>query len=383
MSTIQEVTEVYDEEGFERLGDEWNILLQQSSSNSIFLTWEWITAWWKSYGVGKALWILKICKDGELVGLVPFYREHLWRLGTVGYRGVRFIGDGSADSDYLDIISKRGEEHFVVNSIVRHLVAHREQWDVLFFSEVPETSAHLPWLRKSLKEKGYYWDETKNPCSQVALPSNWNEYVSSLKPRMRTKLRSLTSRLEKEFNLRFECCDVAGELEQKLESLFDLHNQRWRRDGREGVFVSMAKQRFYREISRLCFSRGWLRLYTLATETQYLAHQFCFEYQNKMFLLQEGFDPEWTQHGIGNVLRAYVFRDCINRNLTGYDFLGGVTAHKLSWGAVVKQSVRAVAGRAIVKNTLFFQLPKAQRWGKERLKRILPQAILERGSFTR
>ena len=138
---------VEDEAELDHLREDWNRLLQQSSSDTVFLTWEWATAWWRSYGAKKKLWILKVEKNGELVGLVPLYKSNL-KFGFFHYRGLYLIGDGSWDSDYLDAIIKTGEEEFVTRSIVTFLLEHQAQWDLLFLNEVPEISLNLELFRR-------------------------------------------------------------------------------------------------------------------------------------------------------------------------------------------------------------------------------------------
>jgi len=132
-------------------------------------------------------------------------------------------------------------------------------------------------------------------------------------------------------------------------------------------------------MSSLLLSRGWLRFYSIAVEDHYIAHQFCFEYGNRMFLLQEGFAPEWAEHGVGNVLRAYVLRDCIERKVASYDFLGGVTEHKLSWGAGIKKSLRVAVGARNVKNGFVFVLSQGIQLVKKCLKTVLPERLLAWG----
>ena len=373
------ISVIDNEPKLEAMRDDWNRLLGQSSSETIFLTWEWIKAWWKSYGAERGLWILKIERDEELVGLAPFYRQDCRGFGIFSYHGLYLIGDGSSDSDYLDLISKRGEEELVARSTAEHLSRNEHLWDVLHLNEIPESSPHLRWLRKWVTNKGWYWQEIETPCSYVALGSDWDNYLRSLKPRVRTKIRSLTSRLEKNFQVQFDRCERAEELGGRLESLFWLHNRRWQAEGRDGVFIAAAKRHFYEEMSGLFLGRGWLRLYSLSLNGRHAAHQFCFEYQNQIFLLQEGFDPTLAEHGVGNVLRAYVFRDCIERKVAIYDFLGGVTPHKISWGAAVKNSIRGRAGRPIAKNRLLFELPKTLEMGKKQLKTILPETFVAWG----
>jgi CelD/BcsL family acetyltransferase involved in cellulose biosynthesis len=375
MRNVVEISTVENEERLGYLRHRWNQILVQSRSDTIFLTWEWLMTWWRSYGAGKVLWILEIKRDGKLVGLAPLYRKRISWLG-IQYNALYLIGDGSGDSDYLDIIAINGEEDLVVNSITSFLLNHSDQWDIFFVNEVPQTSPNLDLLRKYFRRAACYWKEEESPCTYIVLPSGWDDYVRRLKPRMRTKVRSLTTQIENSFDVRFDRCGALNELDARLESLFDLHGQRWSHKGQEGVFVSPDRCEFYRAMARLFHSRGWLRFYSLALDNRYVAHQFCFEYHNQMFLLQEGFDPSWNAQGIGNVLRAYVLRDCIERRVSVYDFLAGVTFHKLAWGAQVKSGIRGAIGRPTAKTRLFFEVPQVIALGKKSLKRVLPERLL-------
>lgn len=68
-------TIVYDPQadGFAALKSEWNLLLQRSRYNTIFLTHEWQTTWWECLGEGD-LWIVAFRRSdtNELVGIAPF-----------------------------------------------------------------------------------------------------------------------------------------------------------------------------------------------------------------------------------------------------------------------------------------------------------------------
>jgi CelD/BcsL family acetyltransferase involved in cellulose biosynthesis len=292
------------------------------------------------------------------------------------YRTLRFIGDGSNDSDYLGLIHAPGEEESAAHSVVNHFLDHRCRWDIVLLNEVPATSGSLKDLRRLFEERNCYWSETQTSCCHVTLPPDWNSYLLGLRPRMRTKIRSLTRELEKQFDVQLGVCRDVGEIDPKLESLFRLHGKRWRTKGETGVFASAAKRRFYREISRLFLERGWMRFYTLTANGADVAHQYCIEFRKQMFLLQEGFDPSWDKYGVGNVLRAYVFRDCIKRGISVYDFLGGVTSHKMAWGGVVKTSVNGLALLPMFKNKLFLSVPKAIEMGKNGIRAVLPQDFL-------
>jgi hypothetical protein len=64
---------VKDEKSFLHLQGEWNNLLTNSTANNIFLTWEWISTWWKIYKENFELYLITVRdKEANLVGIGPF-----------------------------------------------------------------------------------------------------------------------------------------------------------------------------------------------------------------------------------------------------------------------------------------------------------------------
>src|ERR1051326_5877037 len=77
----------------EALRPAWNALLLESSSATIFLTWEWVWAWWCTYGKPGELRILAAYNEsGRLRGLAPLRRQDASRYGQT-VQVLSFIGD--------------------------------------------------------------------------------------------------------------------------------------------------------------------------------------------------------------------------------------------------------------------------------------------------
>jgi CelD/BcsL family acetyltransferase involved in cellulose biosynthesis len=346
----------------------WNPLLARSGSDTIFLTWEWIESWWHAYGEGLRPCVVSFEREGALVGIAPLCRRPVSRLLALRHEAVAFLGDGSADSDYLDLIVARGEEGAVSECLAGVLATLCSGRNLARFHEIPDTSPNLEPLARALRSQGWSWRVESVPCAVTRLPATWDEFLRALKPRMRTKVRSLERRLEEEHRVRFERCAPRERIDEVLASLFDLHQRRWARDGRVGVFASEAKRRFYAVLSPRLLERDWLRLSTLEVDGRSVAHQMCFEYHGVLYLLQEGYDPDWDEQGVGNVLRARVMRDAIERGIAAYDFLGGMTEHKRSWGAVRKESARALAAPPGTPVWLYVDVPGLWDRGLARLR---------------
>jgi len=59
-------------EKFDQLRDQWNHLLHQSASDTVFMTCEWQQVWWEHFGpkAEDSLFLITLRdRDGELVGL--------------------------------------------------------------------------------------------------------------------------------------------------------------------------------------------------------------------------------------------------------------------------------------------------------------------------
>ena len=104
------VRAVGDIESLVALAPTWNVLLERSRSNTIFLTWEWVYTWWQIYGEGRRLHVLVV--EGEAVGIVgiaPLMKVRSRVLGLLPVEEARFIGDGGdVTPEYLDLFDLEG-----------------------------------------------------------------------------------------------------------------------------------------------------------------------------------------------------------------------------------------------------------------------------------
>jgi len=371
--------EIRSEEEFAAIRDEWQDLLAASSSNTIFLTWEWLFEWWRSYGGGRALRGLLIRDDAGRPAAGALLMADTVRIPLAGrVRALRFVGDGSFDSDYLDIVCRAGEEAGALRVLFDCLDAARD-WSVLFLNEIPADSACLPGIAAECERRGYAVSQVRCPCAWTPLPAEWDAFLAMLKPRFRTKVRSLLRSLGEGGGEALQYCRDASELDEWLETLFDLHTRRWRALGQDGVFGNPGKREFYRRMARRFLERGWLQFSRLRIDGRVVAMQFCFEYANRIFLLQEGFDPDCDARDAGNTLRALVFADNIRRGVSAYDFLGGVSAHKLNWAARVKESVRLTITRPTTGGRAYRLVTGGGEACRRVVRAVVPDSLIRMG----
>lgn len=368
------VVEIRQEAELHKISPAWDGLLQQSAANTIFLTCEWVTAWWATYGHPGDLLILAAFDETNLLrGIAPLRYQAVRRYGQT-VSALSFIGDGSNDSEYLDFIFAPGYEKEVMESFRAHLADHLNRGTALILNEVPETSPSVPLLR-TLGEQ-HIWTETEIPCGTVRLPQTWEHYLSMLRPRFRTKIRSVLRNLECRPEVQFGFCETPEQIHRLLPLLFDLHARRWAQDDKPGVFGWDRKRHFYHVLSPILLDRGWLRFSWLEWQGRVLACQYGFAYKGTYFHLQEGYEPSSEHWNVGVGLRAWSIRELLKEGVGEYDFLGGVGRHKTDWGAQVKQSKQIVLAGKSYKNFLFCRGPEWEAGARESVKKLIPDKVL-------
>lgn len=318
----------------EGLRNSWSNLVAQVPGLSIFLTPEWMFAWWRAYGGNKELCVLLLTDPREgIVGIAPLYWERRKFLGFTELRVLRFIGDGSADSDDLDFIVKPGYAAAVAKAVLNWM--RNAPWDVCQFNALSAKSEVAALLEDGLRGLGWKRAISHRPFTRVTLPDTWALYLKKLSAKERHKIGIRLRRLQSRCKVCFRRCERPDELQAFLETLYALHQKRWEARGEPGSFSLAERRHFYEEMTRALLFRGWLGLWLLEMDDVPVAAQIGMYFGDHVYALQEGFDPAYASDSVGYVLRSLILQECIEKGVRFYDFLYGDQESKQRWGADV------------------------------------------------
>jgi CelD/BcsL family acetyltransferase involved in cellulose biosynthesis len=342
------------------LAGEWNELLRSSPADSIFLTWEWVSAWLEVVRPAARLLVVAVRDEGgQLTGVAPFYRTRMRLMKVLPYGCLRVLGDRDSGAEYPDIIIRAGHEQTVLPRIAEALHEQRRAWDCLW---VPQMAG---WTGASRRFRALCGGSASGRVNErpvdfgsVELPRSHEAYLSMLSGNARSNLRRGAKRVnESAKSVNMVRCERPDQLAGMLSALFDLHTRRWQAVGEPGCFQAGGPmRRFYERFAPLALRCGWLRLAALELDGVTRAVQFGYAYAGRFYQLQEGYDPA-APEGVGNVLRESVFRQCIAEGLREYDFLGEFSEHKRRWGAQQRVGIDLLIGRGGWKSAGLFTRP--------------------------
>lgn len=356
----------------------WEEILQGAEALTIFSTLEWLGAWWKAFAKDKELVApVFLNSHNEVVGVVPLYVDLVETALPFSVRRLRFVGDGSEDSDNLDLIIRRGYETSCTQALLSWLGSN-SQWDICELNTLPLDSSALPPLVSELQSRKWALRRLERPRSTISLPDTWENYLKqTISKKEKSKISYYTNRLQKRFQVSIIKCDNTRELPVSLAALFELHQKRWQLRGGPGTFASEPRRELYDRMAASFLARGWLEFWILQLDGKLVAAQYAFRYRNAVYALQEGFDPEYSLDSVGFVLRAHVLKTLIGQGVRQYDFLGGEDPSKDRWGAQVGSYADLHFARPRTRGAVYLRMDRSKRALKVWLQRNLPVPVLQ------
>ncbi|MBI3820928.1 MAG: GNAT family N-acetyltransferase [Planctomycetes bacterium] len=311
--------------------ENWNEILKNSAVDPLCNSPRWAISYVKSFVKSQTVfgWTLRDTNDAPVA--IFAFREEPPR-SRISLRRAIFAVDGTFDSDYLDLPAKTGFEMVACEAAV-DLLSSRREIQAVVFAGIPNDSPTLRNLREICTKRGLPRRESAVSCAVAPLAPTFEEYIKSLKPRMRSKVRQSLKNVDGR-SAKFEWCHDPMTLNLHLDGLFELHGMRWRAAGRSGSFVDPRRCEFYRKLGSTFLNDGLLRFARLEIGGKAVAYQIGVLAGNVYYQLQEGFHADFGDLRVGTALRARVVEALIAEGVRRYDFMEGESQHKAEWGAV-------------------------------------------------
>jgi CelD/BcsL family acetyltransferase involved in cellulose biosynthesis len=358
---------------FLRLGGAWNSLLDQSEADTIFLTWEWISNWWQTYGEGKALRVILVFDAaGEVVGIAPLYLRTRRIMKGIPVGEACLLGTGEDVSpDYPDFISRSGREAEVVRAVLDALKAD-DAWDVLKLSDVSEGSKTARLLLDVAPELGLtVRKKACATCPYIILPDSWEKFLAGLSSNTRYNVKRRMKNLERDFTVRFYLWNKRETVTTAMERLALLHTRRWAAKGSGQSFVSPEYRSFHQSVAKDFSEKGLLHLSCLELNGEITGMYYDYLYKNRIYYYQAGFDPAFSKYSPGLVLRSYVIKKAIEDGVREIDLLKGAYDFKYIWTDRSRDTITVSVGRKNLAGRMYL----LEAYDKIRLKTFVKERM--------
>jgi len=317
---------------FENSQLDWENILANSSTNSVFITSHWQKTWWDGMrSDDMELRLIKVIGDDGTIGIAPLIKHN---------KTISFLGSTDL-CDLHDFVIQKGQESQFFEAIEDYMA--EEEWDNIILESVMEGSPTLGYMESFAERNGYRFQRTaEDKLVGVSLPDSWDSYLATLRKKDRHELRRKLRRLEAEPNFFVESfsepSDVLGAMDDFLRLMAESR-------GEKAEFLDDSKQDFFRYMAGRMSEYGYINLFFLNVDGNRAAATMCFDYNNERSLYNSGYSIDYATLGTGFLLKAICLKLAIDEGKVYYDLLRGTEPYKYHLGAQDREIFRISISR--------------------------------------
>ena len=242
------------EERFSSMAEEWQLCLENSDADPLFLSWPWLYTWWETWSnvLGLDLLLLGVFDESEsLIGLGPFYLRHLETPIGLRVKRLHMLGNAwrilpTVRSEYSSLIARKGLEHSIQAEIFSFLSSLT--WDELIVCDI--TEKQLSQWKESVSLTLGNIDYVQRSIDQgVCVHTNrpFSDWQAGLGRNTRLKAFNRRRYLPGLGHVGVKRATSASQLTDFFSTLNEFHQQRWSKP----AFDSLSLNFHRRFIARL------------------------------------------------------------------------------------------------------------------------------------
>jgi CelD/BcsL family acetyltransferase involved in cellulose biosynthesis len=346
-------------EALAKLEVEWDALLDASPNKNIFLTFEWISTWWKYFGHGKRLFVLLAKNNGKLIGIAPLMISGASRFGISTSR-LEFIG--MPLSDYSDfIISEKSEQ--VLQAIYAYLDENRHEWGFINLNRILESSSTLDLSRGILNRSGLFGIYHSDFAPSLVFDGN-DEIIQKkiLDKSARKKLKIF---LENKGGSIESCKENGGDAQELLHIFFEIHKKRWNSTSTPSIFNDPNTCQFFESVMLSLMKKGQADIFYLTVDKRPIAFLMAFLYDNVYLQYIIVHDTSLSQYYPGIILLVQSLEYNRFKKYREYDFMRGGEKYKFKYANRIKRLYKISIHRSLFLYLLDFISSKLEMYIKQ------------------
>ena len=315
---------------FAELREEWKQLFA-ASPNAPFLSWGWLSTWYRWFGADRKPFVLKAYRENRLVGLLPLCLQEKKVLG-MRLKRLAFIGEAQGGADYLDLIAAPEDRTEILRAIFDFL-KKENCFDLISLENISGDAAIVEFLRdfnKTQAKLPFRQNvQTTSVCPQVDLAGGWETVLKN--SRRASNFKRRLKQLEKMPGFEFRSVTSPAEASEAFERFFRLHEKRWAKDGGSELCGHPRLVSFQRDLVASLVEAGLLRFEELWVEGECRASVYGLDDRTNFYYYNSGYDLEWSNFSVGLVLIGLSIKNAVARGAKVYDFLRGDETYKFDW----------------------------------------------------
>jgi len=304
----------------------WTNLLGRSSSDQLFMSWEWMSCWWKVFSdesMQLAIVVVKVKNTDNVLGIAPMYLTNTRIKSFIKVKRLQFIGNcwrgkNTMRTELLDFIVDNNYQN-EITTLLFEVLEKEFRWGECVMQDLPKSSvtySNLIARDKNNNQMLRISDEFQN----YYLPLNieFNSYLQSLGKNTRKRIFNRRKVLSDIGDIKFYISKKA-DLDEAFKQLDRLHQIRWHKP----IFGPSAFK-FNIMLSSILAKLNGVQFSFITCNDRIVSVQYNFIVNNQKYNIQAGFDTHFNRKvSLGYLHFGYEIENSIDEGLDIYHLLAG------------------------------------------------------------
>ncbi len=279
----------------------------------------WLAAWYENLDKMSHPFLYALHSNNGILGIAPL-------LLTPKDKAV-FLGSESV-CDYQDVILGSHDPVHFFTSLLHHL--KEKGIHTLTLGALKQDSKVYQILPQVCQQMGHSLSsDIADHYYEMTLPSTWEDYLFMLDGKQRHEVRRKMRRLSEAGQIRFNIVDSYKDVNAGFTLFLEMFEAS-RQDKADFLTSQMAS--YFKSLAFDLAKNNMLRLGVLTIDQNPVAITFCFEYQNMLYLYNNGYNTSFKNLSVGLLCKIYSIRYAIDNGLSGFNFLKGNEKYKKHLG---------------------------------------------------
>jgi CelD/BcsL family acetyltransferase involved in cellulose biosynthesis len=307
---------------------EWNSLLEDNFSKSVWLRHEWYDCWWQAFGEGAELFVVVMYENDRLVAAIPLMIVPM-RIKGFRQRVLQFMENGITPRSSFIIPGISVEK---LKVLLDEILRRATSWDLAILNNIAHDDPGYRCAKDSFDRYGVrYLESPQRVSPYIQLSAGWEAVRAGFGKRLKRNLSNMTNRLSREGEFSLVTFSDASDLPRALSICEEISRRSWKGEIGKDISGTANRAKFYRLITAAATDHGWATIWFLKLNDKFIAFEYGLAVDDHLLLLAIDYDLEFRQFSPGTVLRSLVLEQLIKRGMTTYDFAGTVYDYKLYW----------------------------------------------------
>lgn len=310
-----EVTIIDNSEGLKEIKEQWQHLEKNSSQNSIYNSYHFLTNWLQHHKSSiDRLVIICIHERNEIVGIAPLVITNEKVFKFFGYKKLSFLGKG----DFFNFLIETRPNVKPVITKIFDTINKQISWDKIDFTHLTKGSHLVSFLLKSsvYNKPTLFFGE--NP---IVYKKNHIDFLSFRKNHIRKNVNNYYNKLKKNYDVEIKL--YWGNEGDILKRISKIHIERNKKDQhRKSLFESAKTMSFLQSIYK---QDNMTLTFCLETENEIISYITCFIEDDVVHVWNNSYNIKYEKFSPGDIIymeaMKYFFSDKSNFKI--FDFGGG------------------------------------------------------------